>query len=177
MFFSSAQRRQAKAVDHLYVAIVTQSREAAFYARLGVADSIEGRFEMLVLHLALVVAELERAAPPAKDAGRLLAEAFFADMDRILREIGVSDVGVPKKMKKLAEAFYGRLSRYTAAISGKDRESLVDAVVRNIYDGKTDDGAGVVSDYALVAAQALAAASGTAILADGFVWPAVPQQD
>lgn len=175
MFFNTARRRQSKAVETLYRKLVDISRRPEFYARLGVADSIEGRFEMLVLHCGLVVAELDKSDSDMKACGLALAEGFFADMDRSLREIGITDIGVPKKMKKLAEAFYGRLSSYQDALNNGDRAKLAAAVERNIYSGTAGEALTMaMAGYIEASAASLAMADKELVLSGAFIWPEPP---
>src|SRR5262249_18838863 len=112
---------QAATIAALYGAIVAQARNPAFYLEYGVPDTPEGRFDMIVLHLALVCRRLGRAQGPDQAPARSVSQAVFdmfcRDMDHNLREMGVSDIGVPKKMRKLGEAFYGRLDAYDRALA------------------------------------------------------------
>lgn len=116
----------------LYIATVARSRNPFFYDRLGVPDTLDGRFEMIALHLFLLLRRL-RAEKGREAAGlsRALSEALFDDMDRSLREMGVGDTGVGRRIRHMADAFYGRVSAYEAALDG--RESLRAAIARNVY--------------------------------------------
>jgi len=115
----------------LYARIVAQARRPAFYRHAGVPDSVDGRFDMIVLHLALVVARLRREP----DDGMALAQAIFDtmldDMDRSLREMGVGDLAVGRRVKAMARAFYGRAAAYDAAIAGG--AALGEVLARNLY--------------------------------------------
>src|SRR5665213_3599039 len=127
-------RPEADIAARLYGAIVAQARQPVFYDRLGVADTVTGRFEMVVLHLGLVIDRLQR-----DEGERALAQAVFdlfcTDMDRSLRELGFGDLGVPHRMKKMTEAFYGRARAYREAVASGDRAALVAAVERNVFSG------------------------------------------
>jgi cytochrome b pre-mRNA-processing protein 3 len=116
-----------------YVRIVTQSRQPFFYSDWQVPDTVDGRFDMVILHLFLVMSRLQEDKHNIEGTAfaRELAEVFFADMDRSLREMGSSDTGVGKRVKKMAQAFYGRIQAYEAA--GGDREEMMEAIRRNIY--------------------------------------------
>ena len=94
----------------IYGAIVTQARQPAFYARLGIPDTPTGRYEMVVIHLFLVLERLRGAgaSPEAAAAAQALVDAFVADMDDSLRELGTGDVGVPRRVKRAAAGFYER---------------------------------------------------------------------
>src|ERR1700722_16778682 len=95
-----------RTIDMLYGAIVAQGRRPVFYAGFGVPDTVEGRFDMVVLHLVLVLRRLRLAAGGERMAQDLFG-AFCRDMDHNLREMGVGDLTVPKQMKRLGEALFG----------------------------------------------------------------------
>ncbi len=100
----------------IYGSIVASARQPTFYASWGVPDTREGRFEMLALHVALVMHRLGRAGASGADLGRSLGEVFMTDMDDNMREIGISDLTVPKKVKRAAAALYDRHRDYGAAL-------------------------------------------------------------
>jgi cytochrome b pre-mRNA-processing protein 3 len=133
---------QRATIDRLYGAIVAQARAPAFYADFGVPDTVAGRFDMLVLHVHLVTRRLAAADAIARDAGQALCDRFFEDMDANLREFGVGDLSVPRKMRTLAEAYYGRAARYDAALDDPDECALVAALVRNVFESKAPAAAG-----------------------------------
>jgi cytochrome b pre-mRNA-processing protein 3 len=120
----------------LYVKIVEQARQPIFYKEWQVEDTVDGRFDVIVLHLCLVTARLEQETKNSdiREFNRYISEAFFADMDRNLREMGASDTGVGIRIKKMAQAFYGRLKAYTDTID--DETALADALARNAYREK-----------------------------------------
>jgi len=120
-------------VAPIYSAIVTAARQPHFYAEWGVPDTIDGRFDMIVLHLFLVLDRL-RTGRDYEDVSQDLTDYFYKDMDRSLREMGVGDLSVGKKVRKMAEACYGRLMAYGKAMALEDNE-LELALVRNVYAG------------------------------------------
>lgn len=126
---------------HAYVAIVNQARRPEFFSQWQVPDTIDGRFDVILLHVSLVIARIEQESQDlaAKHFVRTLSEVFFSDMDRSLREMGASDTGVGKRISKIAQAFYGRLKAYSDALSASS--GLGDAVVRNIYREQAPDAA------------------------------------
>lgn len=129
---------QAEAAHAAYVALVAHSRKPWFYEKVGVADTIDGRFDVIVLHLFLAIHRLRGES--SEEAGqfiRALSEVFFSDMDRSLREQGSTDTGVGMRVKKMAEAFYGRLQSYQHSVS--DREGLEESLKRNLYRGQADE--------------------------------------
>jgi cytochrome b pre-mRNA-processing protein 3 len=133
MFGFGRRARHRDTVERLYAAVMAAARRPALYRYLGVPDTQEGRFEMLALHAGAALARLEalgRAGDDrARDLGRDLADAIFRHLDHVLREQGVGDLAVPKRMKRFAENFYGRCAAYEAA--GADGAALARALARN----------------------------------------------
>lgn len=129
----SAARDRAAA--ELYLALVAQSRRAAFYRCGGVPDSTVGRFNMIVLHAFLVFHRLKAERPRTDALAQALFDHMFADMDRSLREMGVGDLVVGKKVKRLARGFYGRVVAYERALAAPDDGPLEAALRRNLFDG------------------------------------------
>jgi cytochrome b pre-mRNA-processing protein 3 len=123
----------------LYGVIVAQARLPAFYARYGVPDTAEGRLEMIILHAILLLSRLEAGDGPARPLGQALFDYFCSDIDGNLREMGVGDLAVPRKMKAIAEAFYGRKRAYEAALAAPDVEPLQAALTRNVPAGTITD--------------------------------------
>jgi cytochrome b pre-mRNA-processing protein 3 len=122
-------RKTAKA---LYAALVAQARRPEFYARLGVPDSLDGRFEMVALHMFIVLRRLK--ASPAQSSGlaQALVDLFVEDMDASLREMGAGDLGVGRRVKRMAQALYGRIAAYEKGLAGPE-ELLIEALRRNLY--------------------------------------------
>jgi cytochrome b pre-mRNA-processing protein 3 len=121
-----------------YVAVVSQARDVRFFRDWKVEDTLDGRFDVIVLHVCMVIARLEKEpqAPRVKEFIRVLSEVFFSDMDRSLRELGASDTGVGKRINKMAQAFYGRLKAYNEALAAGD---ITEAISRNIYRDKAPE--------------------------------------
>jgi cytochrome b pre-mRNA-processing protein 3 len=122
----------APTIAALYGVIVAQARKPAFYLGFGAPDTAEGRFDMIVLHLALLCRRLGGADAAARSLSQGVFDMFCADMDRNLREMGVGDLSVPKKMQKLGEAFYGRLGVYDRALASGDADELAAALAKNV---------------------------------------------
>ena len=139
----------------VYDAIVASARQPVFYADMGVPDTLDGRFDMIVLHMFLV---LERMKGEDEKFRQSLTDYFFMDMDRSLREIGVGDLTVGKKVRKMAEAFYGRINAYQNA-SEQGEVKWIEALERNVYGGI--DYSGKVSLHAVELAKWVAATSAT----------------
>jgi len=137
-FRARAERKNAFA---LYQGLVSQARSLAFYADFDVPDTLEGRFDMILLHLFLADQRLENEGQAYVRLRRFVQEAMGSDMDRSFRELGVGDMSVGKEMKKVGSAWMGRRAAYAAALSdGADTGSLARAVEKNIYRGDKKDG-------------------------------------
>lgn len=122
----------------LYGAAVATARTPYFYEGLGVRDSVEGRLDLIHLHAALLVRRLRRDADKRGPAlAQAVFDAMFSDMDVNLREMGVSDLVVGKRVRGLWEAFHGRANAYEAALDGGDRAALAAALARNVW--RVDD--------------------------------------
>lgn len=137
-------------IGRLHTAVVAASRQPALYADLGIPDTFEGRFESLTLHGVLVLRRLKACAAPGPDMAQHLVDTIFQHFDRNLREMGVGDTVVPKRMKGLAEAFLGRSVAYDEALAAG---TLAAALRRNVYRDARD--AEALAAYALAAAARL----------------------
>lgn len=134
--FFSRSRRAPSAVTTVYHQLVAWSRDPWFFAQTKVPDTLDGRFDMLSLMIALLLIRLEARDRETKDFGRQLMEAFNTDMDRSLREMGVGDMSVGKHVKRMAQGFLGRMAAYREALQadeGRVPDPLAAALSRNIY--------------------------------------------
>ena len=138
---------QERSIRDLYGAIVAQARCVAFYRDYGVPDTVEGRFDLIVLHIVLLLARLDRDGSPARGIGQKLFDVFCSDLDANLREMGTGDLAVPKRMRTFGEAFYGRQSAYLGALAAPDDGELENALCRNIFHGVNGDGVGRLARY------------------------------
>jgi cytochrome b pre-mRNA-processing protein 3 len=129
------KRARMAPVNALLERIVGASREPDLYLHGGVPDDFEGRFEALTLHLFLVLRRLRELPAPAADAAQDLIDASFAYLELGFRQGGISDVAVPKRMKKIGRSFYGRLGGYEEALAAADPDVLAAALARNIAVG------------------------------------------
>jgi cytochrome b pre-mRNA-processing protein 3 len=170
-FFRKDPRREV--VEALYRHISAAARREALYRDLGVPDSIEGRFEALVLHVVMVMRALRRLPSPADEVAQDLTNQFFRQLDFSLREMGVGDTAVPKRMKTLGEAYYGRARSYDPALEAADPAALEEALRRNVYGEERP--AADLARYVLAAERALAAQSLDGMLGDGPAFP--PPED
>jgi cytochrome b pre-mRNA-processing protein 3 len=127
------ERRQL-AREH-YRALSSRSRAPEFFTEFAVPDTIDGRFDLLTLHAWLVLARLKEQG--AHDLAQSLTNAIFIGFDEGLRDLGAGDMGIGKKVKKMADAFYGRLNAYGAA---KDEADMADTLLRNVYRGGPEHG-------------------------------------
>jgi cytochrome b pre-mRNA-processing protein 3 len=140
-------------IEAIYGMIVTQAREPLFYRALGVPDTVNGRFDLLLLHLWLVLRRLKSVADGA-GLSQALFDHFCNDMDDNLREMGVGDLTVPKRMQAFGEAFYGRTAAYDFALT-EGHEALAQALCKNILGGENIEKAGLLAVYAEAANTAL----------------------
>ena len=128
------QRTTLKSTAHkLYGSIVAQARRPEFFQRYCVADTINGRFEMLSLHMFLVLQALKEKGDHADEVSRATSELFFEHVDDAMREMGVGDLKVHKKVHSAASDFYGRLQAYAEPVRSNDLEGLEAALARNLY--------------------------------------------
>ena len=175
MVFGLFRRRQRPEVLAAYTAIVAQARQPWLYIRYNVPDTVDGRFEMIMLHMILVLNRLRGEGDVAADFSQKLFDTFFADMDGSLREMGVGDLGVPKKVKKMAEAFYGRAGAVAEALASDGLQQLESVVDRNVFAEAPDAAAAhAIARYLRGAADELARQDASAIIKNGPVWPGEP---
>ena len=156
-------------VRPLYAAVVAEARQPHWYLEGGVADTRDGRFEMVSAILALVLIRMEALGETAKGPSTALAEVFVEDMDGQLREEGVGDVSVGKHIGKMMGALGGRLNAYRDAI--EEEGDLERALVRNLYRGDPPgkNAIGFIAARLRALTGELDAMDGAAIVAGG--WP------
>ena len=128
------RRSHARAANSLYLALVDQARQPGFYLHAGVPDTVDGRFDMIALHCFLVMNRLKDRGDKAHKISQVLFDEMFNDMDRGLRELGVGDMGVGKRVRAMAKAYMGRVGAYDAGLS--DPDTLPQALHRNLYRGE-----------------------------------------
>jgi cytochrome b pre-mRNA-processing protein 3 len=134
------RNRHERAGFLLYGAAVEAARVPGFYAVLGVPDTLDGRFDLIGLHAFLMIRRLGRAKEGDQPLAQALFDAMFSDMDVNLRELGVGDMSVGRRVKAMWEAFNGRSLAYEAAISAGDVLALAAALARNVWRGAAPDG-------------------------------------
>ncbi|WP_322989113.1 MULTISPECIES: ubiquinol-cytochrome C chaperone family protein [unclassified Hoeflea] len=140
MIWSLFKRKKANQalVTQQYALITQAARSPVFYEHMGVPDTVMGRFEMIAVHLILYLRRTGTAGVAAQGIAQEIVDAFFEDIDHSIRELGIGDMGVPKRMKKLARMFYGRVKSYGQAIESGDEAVLADALGRNIHPDDAD---------------------------------------
>jgi cytochrome b pre-mRNA-processing protein 3 len=165
-------RRSARpdTISTLYGMIVAQARLPCFYRDYAVADTVNGRFDLVVLHLALVLDRLTQDAALQR-LGQGIFDCFCQDMDHNLREMGIGDLKVPKEMRRIGEAFYGRAQAYRTALAADYSEALIAAVRRNIYGGARAEAAPRLAAYIREALRDLAAQGSVSLAAGTLHFP------
>lgn len=181
MVFPFGRRRPSPRrllLDRLHSEVVGAVRRPGLYLDYGVPDTFEGRFEMLALHAGLVLRRFNAAEAPGPAVAQDFVDTVFAHLDADLREAGVGDVTVPKRMKKLCEAFLGRGAAYDAALP-LGPEVLAAALSRNVYAGRDAGGAPRLARYVAATESALSGTPLDACLAGPLPFPdpsSVPPQ-
>ena len=172
-FFGGERAARRVLTERVYEQIVAAARQPALYADLAVPDTPLGRYEMVALHMFLVLHRLRGGTGAAAALAQDLTDGFFADLDHSIRELGVGDLGVPKRMKKLARMFYGRAKAYGEAIEQGSVEQLAEALARNIRPGEAEwPQASALARYVMAAHRRLAEQALVAITGGEVAFPA-----
>lgn len=166
---------QTRKSDRIYDEIIAAARHPAFYADAGIPDNLDGRYEMIVLHLFLVMERLRGEGTDADLMARLVLERFIEDMDDCMREIGVGDLTVPKRVKKAAAGFYDRSSRLREAL-GVESDQALTTYFAALFDGEPEvttvaKHAPQLARYTRAAARHLSALQTPDILDAGISFP------
>lgn len=166
----------ARTISTIYGMIVARAREPAFYTGYGVPDTVDGRFDLVVLHLWMVLRRLREGADP-QGLAQALFDHFCGDMDANLREMGVGDMTVPKRMQKFGEAFYGRSVAYDAALA-EGGEALARALDKNVFNGRDLVQARRLAAYVETSVARLAACDAATLMGGDWRFAALePQGD
>ena len=173
--FRKPRQAPSGTIEAIYGMIVTQAREPIFYRELGVPDTVNGRFDLLLLHLWLLLRRL-RTVQGGTERAQALFDRFCEDMDDNLREMGVGDQTVPKRMREFGEAFYGRVQAYDQAVDSGG-EALAGAICKNVLNGTGMDLAHKLAAYARATEAALAAAAEPELLRGAFAFPQAIRED
>lgn len=169
--FAGLFKKTDPAVHNLYSRVVEKARDPGFYASLGVPDTVDGRFDMIVLHAMLTLRRLRGQGDAAEARGQELFDLMFKDMDQSLREIGVGDMSVGKHIKRMAQAFYGRAEQAEAGLDARIKDpastALDQALRANVYrkTQPTDAALAGMQDYLIRADRHVARQSPAEIVA------------
>ncbi|MFN3672630.1 MAG: ubiquinol-cytochrome C chaperone family protein [Bosea sp. (in: a-proteobacteria)] len=155
-------------VNAVFARVAEASRQPWLYLDGGIPDSFDGRFESLTLHAFLLLRRLRQLPEPATAFAQDFTDATFAYLELGFRNGGVSDIAVPKRMKKIAESFFGRVQAYEEALQSGDQAALVEALRRNASPGEA---AQRLSDYILRSQAHLATLDFEAVLAQSRLFP------
>jgi cytochrome b pre-mRNA-processing protein 3 len=164
---------RTSSIAGLYGMIVAQARTPAFYRHYGVPDTVNGRFEMIALHTVLLLRRLAEAPLPLRRLGQEVFDRFCEDMDASMREMGVGDLAVPRKMRRVGAAFYARQAEYGEALASGGFERLEAVLAQNVFGGTSASPEGVecLARYVRAAANALAAQNNEAIARSELRFP------
>ena len=155
----------------LYARVVEQSRTPALYAELDAPDTVEGRFELYSLHVVLLLDRLRGAGDQAAEVSQALFDTYLSALDNALRELGVGDLSVGRKMRKLGEAFYGRCKSYEGALAVLPDEAPLQALIaRTVYAEADASAAPRLVAYVLAQRAALAALPLERLLGGDVAW-------
>lgn len=141
LFGLFGSRRHERAGFSLYTSSVSAARDPLYFGQLGVPDTLDGRFDLVGLFIALLIRRLRAHPAPGPALAQAVFDAMFADMDFNLREMGVGDIAVGKRMRDMWEAFHGRAMAYEAPIAAADLAALTAALARNVWRGAAPAGA------------------------------------
>lgn len=171
-----ARRPAAAAGRALYASAARQARDPRFYVALGAPDTGEGRFELYVLHVALLVLRLKGRGEAAAETAQQLFDVFVRALDDGLREMGVGDLAVGKRMRKLGEAFYGRARSYEEALARMPDRSQLEALLgRTVLPASGPAATAALAGYVAQAAAGLEAQPLEALLKGEATWPEAPR--
>lgn len=157
----------------LYGAIVTQARQPKFYADLGVPDTAASRYELVVLHLFLVLQRLQEDPDRAGEVPRMLVEAFVEDMDDSMRELGTGDTAVAKKVRRAAAGLYERSQDYKQALATGDMAELQAALARHVAAHGGNSQLGALAEYVRAGSLVLAGQDAVQLIAGQVTFPPV----
>lgn len=182
MIFSLLRRRPSAAQDaaaRLHAAAVAAARRPELFREVGAPDTLPGRFELVVLHAALILRRLRRESAAGAAIGQALFDATFRALDANLRELGVGDLAVPKRMKAMARAFFDGAKAYDAALDGGDAAALEEALRRIVFAGAPADARSPLRLAAYVerSEAALAGQSFDDLVERGPAFPAVVEEE
>jgi len=171
--FSKPRWRLSASIEAIYGMIVAKARDPLFYKDLGVPDTVDGRFDLILLHMWMVLRRLRRSEA-GQDRAQALFDRFCVDMDDNLREMGVGDLTVPKRMQAFGEAFYGRAAAYDLVLSeGRENDpgALAQAICKNILNGEGIENAHRLAAYVRATLARLDRLDDAALLGASWTFP------
>ena len=174
------RKHRREAARRLYLAAVRQARDPTFYTEGGVADTLDGRFDLIVLHVVPVMRRLRQCGEAGRQLSQSVFDVMFDDMDQSLREMGVGDLRVGKRVKQMARAFYGRAQAYDQAFDqapgAERRRSIAEALERNVFNNAPPPAVRLqaMAGYVEMLVDALESHSPAALLAGEIDLPPVP---
>lgn len=159
----------------LYAAAVDQARQPELYSVLGIEDRIDNRFELYTAHVALLLLRLKGAGEEATETGQAMFDTYVSALDHALRELGVGDLSVSKKMRRLGEALYGRSKALTEALAPEADPAALEATVADaFFAGEGGDArTALVAAYIRNARDALAGQPLREVLDGKLAWPKI----
>lgn len=169
-FFRSKSNPRKIAAEKLYSSLVTQARMPIFYSEWNVPDTLDGRFDMVLLHAFIVMHRLVGGGKEAEEVSQALYDVIFVDMDRAVREMGIGDLSVKRHIRRMMKAFNGRVAAYEQGVA--DPSTLHDAVRRNVYGTIAEDVSTLaMEDYILRCMSAMQAMPVQAVVEGRVIWP------
>jgi len=153
------QRPDERQGDALYALAVGQARQPEFYTSLCVTDQIDARFELYTLHVLILFLRLKGDGERGEVAAQRLFDTYISSLDNTLRELGVGDVSVGKKMRKLGESLYGRMNAYEGPLRAEDVDAMAAALAKNVYESEDAATGHALARYAVASRQNLATQS------------------
>lgn len=176
LFRRGPKNVNVRIVDAIYARIVAAARQPVFYRGWGVPDTPLGRYECIGLHMILFLHRTRDSSQPVEALAQDVLDEFFKDVDYSIRELGVGDQSVPKRMKRLARMFYGRMGPYWSALDEGDGAALANAVSRNIApDSPESLKASEIAGYMMRSAATLAGVSDEALLSGSILFSEIVQ--
>jgi cytochrome b pre-mRNA-processing protein 3 len=174
VIFGVRKRAQAKSAGRdLYTAAVRQARAVELYENLGAPDTTEGRFELLTLHVILLIEALRGLGTAARPSSQALFDAYVSDLDGALREMGVGDLTVGKRMRALGRAFYGRAAAYREALAALPENGPLEVVIgRTVMGDVASANSTALAAYVARCHEALTAPDAENLLESTPRWPA-----
>lgn len=168
-----ARSRAARTATDLYGSIVTAARRDEFYAEHGIPDTPDGRFAMVVVHMYLALERLQCEGSAGQELGRALVEAFVTDIDDCMREMGVGDLTVPRKVKKAAGSLYECAADFRKAEAAGGEGTLAEAVHKSLLPFAPRPAADAVAAYMMKSDAALEQQSGADLLSGRISFPTI----